>query len=67
MKYLLFKILFVIIYLTLLFADISSKSNNEFCFDLYKKLSADYENIIFSPYSITSALFIGRLTNPDKL
>ena len=38
-------------------ADIS-EANNEFALSLYKKLGDDEKNIIFSPYSISSALAV---------
>jgi len=35
-----------------------SDANNEFAFSLYKKLGDEEKNIVFSPYSITSALAV---------
>jgi serpin B len=35
-----------------------SEANNEFALSLYKKLGDDEKNLVFSPYSITSALAV---------
>ncbi len=35
-----------------------SEANNEFALSLYKKLGDEEKNIVFSPYSITSALAV---------